>query len=365
VSKRILVLVCKYGLAFGLLGWVVHSNWAPPSGKGLGYVWQRHAVEGQPVHLGFLVAGFVIYAVAAILTILRWYLLVRAQGLPFRVADALRLGLIGLFYNTFLPGSVGGDAVKAYALTREQSRRTVAVATVVMDRVLALWGLFWFVAVLGGFFWLAGMLEGPAAETSKRVVTAALAVVGASTVAWLLLGLLPAHRAERFAGRLERLPKVGGSAAEFWRAVWMYRCRQLSVAVAMLIAWLGFVGFVVAFYCCARALWDGDPAQPLPSLTQHFLIVPIGLVIMAVPLLPGGAGIGELGFGLLYKWFGFAEANGVLGTLVQRVLGWVVGLAGYGVCLRMKANNPSSPPAVRDAPVVARRRLEPETSSAS
>ena len=35
---------------------------------------------------------------------------------------------------------------------------------------------------------------------------------------WLLLGLLPAHRAERFASRLERIPKVGVSAAEFWRA---------------------------------------------------------------------------------------------------------------------------------------------------
>ena len=41
-------------------------------------------------------------------------------------------------------------------VAREQSRRTVAVATVIMDRVIALWGLFWFVALLGGAFWLTG-----------------------------------------------------------------------------------------------------------------------------------------------------------------------------------------------------------------
>src|SRR5438067_1154711 len=88
--------------------------------------------------------------------------------------------------------------------------------------------------------------RGPAGEgaaTSKLVVRVALAIVAASVVVWLLLGLLPAQRAERFAERLTRLPRVGGSAAEFWRAVWMYRCRQGSVALALLISWAGHVNF--------------------------------------------------------------------------------------------------------------------------
>ena len=59
----------------------------------------------------------------------------------------MRIGLIGFFYNSVLPGSVGGDIIKAAAIAREQSRRTIAVATVIMDRVIALWGLVWFVAV--------------------------------------------------------------------------------------------------------------------------------------------------------------------------------------------------------------------------
>src|SRR5207247_1880195 len=125
----------------------------------------------------------------------------------------------------------GGDIVKAAALARRQSRRTVAVATVIMDRAIALWGLIWFVAILGGVFWLAGMLDGPSATQSKSIVTSAGIVVALSALTWLLLGLLPERRAERFAGRLTHLPKVGGSAAEFWRAIWMYRCRQGSVAV--------------------------------------------------------------------------------------------------------------------------------------
>jgi uncharacterized protein (TIRG00374 family) len=336
VKKQTLWTVGKYLLAFGLLAYVIYSNWAPASGKGLGYVWQRHVVEGQPVQGRYLLGALLLYTTGLVLTLFRWYLLVRAQDLPFRVGDAMRLGLVGFFFNTFLPGSVGGDIVKAAFLAREQSRRTVAVATVLMDRIIALWGLLWFVALLGAVFWLCGALEGEGAAASKLVVRAALAIVAASVVVWLLLGLLPGHRAERFAERLDRLPRVGGPAAEFWRAVWMYRCRQGSVALALLISWIGHVGFVLAFYCCARTLWDGDPANPVPTLAQHFLIVPMGLVIMAMPLFPGGAGIGELGFGLLYRWFGYPEANGILGSLVQRVLCWVIGLACYGVYLRLR-----------------------------
>ena len=75
--------------------------------------------------------------------------------------------------------------------------------------------------------------------------------------------------------------------------------------------------------------------EKVPDLMQHFLIVPIGLVIQAMPLFPGGAGIGEYGFGILYRWLGKSEASGVLGSLVQRIIMWVYGLIGYAIYRRM------------------------------
>lgn len=348
MHKRILGTVLKYLLAVVLLAYVVYKNWSPEGGKGLEYVFDRHFVQGQPIQWWFLAGGFFIYAFALMVTLIRWYFLVRAQDLPFTAPDAMRIGLVGFFFNTFLPGSVGGDIVKAAALAREQSRRTVAVATVIMDRVIALWGLVWFVAILGGVFWLAGQLEGEAGERSKLVVGAAGITVAASLVVWFVVGLLPDRRAARFASRLSMIPKVGGSAAEMWRAVWMYRKRQGVVFGVLALSWVGHVGFVLAFYCCACALWS-DELGPIPSLMQHFLLVPIGLVVQAVIPTPGGAGAGEWGFGALYKYFAgpTAESNGVLASLVQRVVTWVIGLLGYLVYLRMRsrirANEDPSP----------------------
>jgi uncharacterized protein (TIRG00374 family) len=339
--------VFKYVLAFGLLAFVVWRNWEPGSDRGLEAVWNKHVVRGEPIHTGFLALAATVLAASLALTLVRWYLLVRAVGIDIRLRDAFRLGLVGFFFNTFLPGSVGGDLVKAAGLARSQKRRTVAVATVVMDRAIALWGLVWFVALLGGFFWAMGWLDGPAAAVSHRIILAAGAIVVLSVVVWLLLGLLPQRRAERFARRLSRLPKVGHSAAEFWRAVWMYRCQQRSVAVTLVLSWVGQVGFVFAFYFGVRALWDPGMGG-IPSVAEHFLLVPIGLVIEAAPLFPGGAGIGEAGYGALYGWFGCAATVAILGSLMTRVLKWVIGLVGYLVYLRMKSHLPA--PASRPEP---------------
>ena len=176
-------------------------------------------------------------------------------------------------------------------------------------------------------------------STTKTLPSLAAGVVACSVVVWLLLGLLSPQRAERFAGRLERLPRVGGSAAEFWRAVWMYRCRQASVALTLLLSWVGHVGFVVGFYCCARTLWDGQGAG-IPTLPQHFLLVPIGLVVQALVPLPGGMGAGEWGFGALYQLFNCARSSGILGSLVLRVLTWAIGLLGLAVFLAVKSELP-------------------------
>ncbi len=315
--------------------------WEHP-GRGLAYVWRRHVVEREPIHVGFLIAAFVIGFSAIVLTFVRWYVLVRAQDLPFTIPDAIRLGFIGFFFNSVMPGSVGGDIIKAAFLAREKKdRKTIAVSTVIMDRAIALWALVWFVAISGAIFWATGQLQGTGAERSLLIVKLAGLIVAVSFTAWLLLGLLPSWRAERFAVRLSGVPKLGHSLGEFWRAVWMYRCRQASIAVTMLISWVGHIGFVLFFYCSVRVLWDpNDPAQRIPSLAQHFLIVPIGLVIQAAPLFPGGAGIGELGFGVLYKWLGASVASGVLGSLVKRIMEWSISIIGYFVYRQLRVKLP-------------------------
>ena len=54
--------------AVALLALVVRMNWGAPGSDGLGDVWRRHAVEGQPVAWRFFAAAFAVYCVAVLIT---------------------------------------------------------------------------------------------------------------------------------------------------------------------------------------------------------------------------------------------------------------------------------------------------------
>ncbi len=128
-----------YGVGFALLAFVIWNNWEPKPGSG-GVGLKNLFSPEREKHWGYYGLAAICAATSITVTFVRWYFLVRAQDLPFTLRDALRLGLVGNFFNIFLPGSVGGDLLKAAFLAREQERRTVAVSTVLIDRGVGLWG---------------------------------------------------------------------------------------------------------------------------------------------------------------------------------------------------------------------------------
>lgn len=336
MPRRMVLSCLKYVLAFGLLGYVIYVNWDPPSGRGLQQVWQAHVVERRPIDSAALALAFLLFGLNLLLTLVRWHVLMRAQDLPTTWPATLRIGLLGYFFNTFLPGSVGGDLVKAAAVAREQRRRTVAVGTVIMDRVLGLWSMISFSALVGWLYMMAGMLEGPTAAPARAIVVSATGIVAVSIAGWFVLGAVLRRGGERITGQLRRIPRIGGPAAELCGVVGMYRSRHGSVAVALALSWASNAVYALAFYYGAMTLWDSAAAGALPTVTEHCLLVPLGCMIAAIPLFPGGAGINEAGFGGLYALFGSAASNGILAALVCRFVSWVIGLAGYLGCQVMQ-----------------------------
>jgi hypothetical protein len=326
-----------YAIGVGLLGWVLSANWSPkvqPDGTstpGLSELLQK-PVNPTPLIFAAMIAAF-----SLLLTFYRWYLLVRAQNLPFTFQNALRLGLVGFFFNSFLPGSIGGDAVKAYGIAKEQSRRTVAVATVLIDRGIGLWGLVWLVAIAGGILWV---LQDPILLSNPGlfwIVKLSWIVTASSVSVWVLLGFLPERRAARFAQRLKWFPRVGNSLAEFWGAVWMYRKQSKAVAVALGLALVGHVGFVMSFHFATRIFESSTGGSELASVHEHLVLVPVGMVVQALFPAPGGVGGGEAAFGWLYTLVGKPFVSGVLGCLTQRILTWGLAMIGFLLYIRMNA----------------------------
>lgn len=246
----------------------------------------------------------------------RWLVLLRplpsASGLPFR--SVLRVFFVSTFVGTFLPASVGGDAVRSLALSRHAVPLTDVVASVLLDRVFGILGILLVaaVAVVSASAAVPGWLPG------ATVATAAAASVG------LAVTLLSA-RAQRAAQRLvDRLPAVrlrrigtdGLQALRTYRAApaALWNVLAGSVGVQLLRVWQAWL----------LGLAVGIVLGPVPYLVY----VPIVLLVMLLPITINGLGTSQAAFVYLFGLSGVAEWDAFALSVLFVALGIVGNLPG-------------------------------------
>jgi hypothetical protein len=74
-----------------------------------------------------------------------------------------------------------------------------------------------------------------------------------AVIGWIVLGLISEHAANKLAGRLHRLQKVGKSLAEVWFAVRLYRHRSKTVALCILISAASHTCMMLMLHVATRA----------------------------------------------------------------------------------------------------------------
>jgi len=320
-TRRTLIVLLKFGVTAAILAFAVYEV-------------QRKDYSEQQFNFGTflrrpkdwpaLAAAWALCMTAVVLTFIRWYLLVRALQLPFRVRDSLRLGFLGYLFNLVSLGSVGGDLFKAVFIAREHpGRRTEAVATVVVDRMVGLYALF---LVAGAAVLL---VDDPriAAIRHWALIGSAVGCVGMTVI------LLPGFSDGRLAEVLGKLPRVGPTLAKIFAAVTMYRQRIGTLLFTLVMSLGTHALYALGVYMIATGV-----AQPqTATLAEHFVIVPIGWFAQALPLPLGALGAFELAMGELYFFVpktGMPMAEGIWIALVYRVVTIIIAAVGIIFYLR-------------------------------
>ncbi len=203
----------------------------------------------------------------------RWRIVLERLGFALRFGRAWRLVLIGYFFNQTLPSTMGGDAFKAWGAYRHGVGVRPAIASVIIDRIVALASLL--LMVLIGLPWLFEIISAPSARW---------AVTG--TLAGGVLGMALLLALGRFSSKLERwhggrllIQVADGTRAMFARTGALLRVISLTVLA------LATASYVV--HLLARGL-----AIPL-DLGDALLLVPWVALVMVLPISIAGWGLRE------------------------------------------------------------------------
>jgi hypothetical protein len=81
----------------------------------------------------------------------KWQVLLAIHDISYRLRDLHRYYLIGVFFNNFLPSTIGGDVYRIYKTLSNPRSRTRAVLAVFLERLTGIWALL----VLG---WISGLV---------------------------------------------------------------------------------------------------------------------------------------------------------------------------------------------------------------
>lgn len=294
----------RVGVSTLLLGWILHAIFVAEARRfaaTAGTHWQelpkltqwQMAWSHGPKELwntlnlvdpAALAVSLVFMGMTIVLGVVRWRMVLRVQGLPLPLPRAAEISLVAHFFNSFLLGSTGGDLLKAYYAAREtHHKKTEAVMTVLVDRLVGLLAMLAFACLM--------MLPNLRLLSQHRWLAA---------LAWCVFGMLVA------CGSVVALSFWGGLSRTLPKArVWLRRlpkgdlleraleaCRQFGRDRGFLPRMLG-VSMILNVFCVLQILVLAEGLGFRVPVMAMFVIVPVVVCISAIPITPSGLGVRE------------------------------------------------------------------------
>lgn len=233
---------------------------------------------------------------------LQWKLLLEKQNVHLKYGHLLKLYYVGLFFNNFMPGNVGGDVKKVYDIRMQGGQDTVGagLTATFFDRLFGLFFVTLFTLGMGALFFVYDDMQ-------RAFIWPSI---------WIFLGFCAmfACLCSRRLGRLcckiasRVLPsKIGERLVRMFERFQAFRSFKLWVQISLLSAVTQSMRILVHYYC-------GFAVGVDLSISWYFYYIPLVAIVSALPISIGGFGPREL---LAQSLFARAGVPGLESVVIQ------------------------------------------------
>lgn len=263
---------------------------------------------------GWLAVAFSLHTLGLLFSAYRWQILARAQGDRIPLGYLVKSYIVGRFFNTFLPTSVGGDVVRMWDGAKYSTSFVKSSAIVVVERMTGIIVLFLFAL-------LASLLR---LDMARRIPVIGIALLlGVAGLAAVAVFFFPA------VGRLlEKGPDRGIIRRTFDKlrlfrgTILGYRSHPAAFWRATVWAVLLQLNVVVYYILIGRALGLGIPAL------DYFVFIPLVLLLQIIPVTINGLGVREGAYVAIFSFYGLTASAAWSFALIEIAFGLIVGLLG-------------------------------------
>ncbi|MFQ5576736.1 MAG: lysylphosphatidylglycerol synthase transmembrane domain-containing protein [Anaerolineae bacterium] len=233
----------------------------------------------------------------------RWHILLDALRVRVPFTELLQIYFIGFLFNNLLPSGLGGDAIRMMELNRHSERAGDAVSSVLVDRMLGVFGSLSLALAALAFRWRA--------VPAQIAVLSILLFAGLTGVGLALINQSLYHALRRIP-LIRRLTGIR-FAGELFRSFQTYNLPTLgrSYTFSLLLS-LCLIGMNMSI---GRALGASISAV-------HFLVfVPLASLVLILPISFAGLGVREGAYVYLFGQVGVPQEVALGLSLLVYVLG--------------------------------------------
>ncbi|OYT62786.1 hypothetical protein B6U81_00045 [Thermoplasmatales archaeon ex4484_30] len=193
---------------------------------------------------------------------------------------------IGSFFNAFLPTSIGGDAIKAYSISKEIKKKEDAFSSVIMDRITGLIAIL----CIGSFALILGWEKIPE-----------IALLLSLPVLFLPIAIIIIIFKTDFIGNIISKPFFSrfGKLQNFVKKIYVslkgYASLQKEILIVLLISFLYHFLLIMNNYVLSLSL---GLKIPLP---YFFIFIPVAEILVFLPITIQGFGVREGSYVILFS----------------------------------------------------------------
>ena len=271
------------------------------------------------VSLRAFALAFLINLVVHLFFVFRWRTILQALWTRTKLARLVSFHLIGLFFNMFLPTSVGGDALKAYYVSKDTGKRGKSFLAVFLDRYIGLLMFITFAAVAA--FAVRLNISGVV------VYHWVLLILAVAIVLTVLLSTDFAQHLNRFLGtRFRFIQRIVSLINESSKATLknpsvMICCFLFTLVIVLLTVVINYI--LIGSIGCQIEIKD------------LLIFIPLIILATSLPISINGIGLRESAYIYFFSTVGFTAVESLALALLNFALLLLISLSGSLVYLLM------------------------------
>jgi len=309
LARRLVTLGLKLAVSGVLLGLLF-------SRIDVSKLW-TNARQASPAWLSL---GLAFYVVTILATVWRWWLLLEAQEIDMSFRALYASMSVALFFNNFLPSSIGGDVVRIADTAKVARSKTLATTVILADRTMGMMALALVAATGVTLVTYGGHAQLPIwpswlwAGFTAGMLVGGFMLWSPNGVGWLLRPLTVLH------------PEwVTTRIGSITTALRRFRNHMGKVVTCFVGAILVQLLTVIFAWATARALGIPIHAYDLA------VVVPLAGVVQMLPVSVNGFGVREAMYSVYFTRIGLPIESAILLSLTTTAIVMVYSLTGAAV----------------------------------